>query len=68
MIDYKVVTQVTVDLSPLEVDGVEIITRKEREAIERHFRRLQQHMQSEMERALLYGDSAVPVALPKLTT
>lgn len=51
-----------------EVDGVQVITRKETEALQRSIQRMNQVINREIERAILYGDAPPPVALPKPTT
>ena len=55
--------QVTFDRSPLEVDGVEIITRKEQEAMRASVKRMIDRMEDEVAMALMYGDGPRPPRL-----
>lgn len=67
---YTITNQVVLEDpgKAFEVDGVEIITRKEREEFEQRLHDLMQAIDNEIERAILYGDAPAPVALPKPTT
>lgn len=60
---YKLEQRVEFDRSPLEVDGVEIITRKEREAVHAHVNRMMDSIQREIAYTLMYGDGPRPPAL-----
>lgn len=59
MIQYEIKNLATVPRDFLEVDGVEIITRKEREVAEQMLKDMARLMQRELERAF-YGDVPEP--------
>lgn len=62
---YTLSTEAVIDYEALKVDGVELITRTERVALERTLQRMVAGINAEIERSILYGDQPRPVALPK---
>ena len=60
---FSIGNELTFDRSPLEVDGVEIITRKEQEAMRASAQRMIDHMNDEVAMALMYGDGPRPPRL-----
>jgi hypothetical protein len=62
---YTITNQVLLEDTgkALEVDGVEIITRKEREAMQASVQRMINAMNREVEDAIMYGDGPRPKLL-----